>query len=127
MSTFNGIGTTYYGRARRLGDTFVVTEWFTLLYFPIIPIRSRRVRTLNRKTFTVIVFSQSNTQYQVIEEIPLRHNLGQVFRTWCFTLVPLGFVAVASTKAEVSITAGVALALALAGFLLLVAMRARAK
>lgn len=43
-SSFNGIGTTYYGRREFRSDaTYVTTEWFILFYIPIIPLGSFRV------------------------------------------------------------------------------------
>ncbi len=43
--SFNGIGTTFYGqRDFRADGTYTTTEWFAVFYFPIIPLRSLRVR-----------------------------------------------------------------------------------
>jgi hypothetical protein len=43
--TLNGIGTTFYGqRDFRADGTFITTEWLVLVYFPLIPFRSLRVR-----------------------------------------------------------------------------------
>jgi len=42
--TFQGVGTKFYGqRDFRSDGSFVTTEWFVLLYIPIIPLRSFRV------------------------------------------------------------------------------------
>lgn len=42
--SFNGIGTTWYGSALEKPDgSYVVTEWFTILWVPIIPLGSKRV------------------------------------------------------------------------------------
>ncbi len=42
--TFNGIGTKYYGKREFEPDeSYVTTEWITLLYVPLLPIRSLRV------------------------------------------------------------------------------------
>jgi hypothetical protein len=122
MSTFNGFGTKYYGKARRIGDTFVVTEWITALYLPIIPLCSHRVRKISQKAFTVIVYSSVNTQYEVVENIPLNLNLGQVFRTWSFTLALVAYTAAASTSPGVRNVAWSILAL-VALFLLVSARR----
>ena len=41
----NGFGTAFYGkRDFRVDGTFITTEWLMLMYIPIIPIRSFRVR-----------------------------------------------------------------------------------
>jgi hypothetical protein len=43
-SSFNGIGTTWHGSALKKPDgSYVVTEWFTILWVPIIPLGSKRV------------------------------------------------------------------------------------
>jgi hypothetical protein len=43
--TLNGIGTKFYGiRDVREDNSYITTEWITILYVPIIPIRSFRVR-----------------------------------------------------------------------------------
>ena len=45
MFRFNGIGTTIYGRRDvNPGDgSYIVTKWFTVIYFPIISLGSYRV------------------------------------------------------------------------------------
>ena len=43
--TLNGIGTIFYGkRDFRADGTYITTEWITVVYFPLIPFRSLRVR-----------------------------------------------------------------------------------
>lgn len=44
---FNGIGTTFYGKRDFHADgSFLTTEWVCLLYLPIFPLQSLRVRYL---------------------------------------------------------------------------------
>jgi hypothetical protein len=44
--TFQGIGTTFYGQRDFHADgSFITTEWFVLIYFPVIPLRSFRVKS----------------------------------------------------------------------------------
>jgi|SRR5450432_2343367 len=45
MFRFNGIGTTIYGKREVNPEdgSYIVTKWFTLVYFPIIPLGSYRV------------------------------------------------------------------------------------
>lgn len=92
MSTFNGIGTTHYGRAKRIADTYVTTRWVVFLYLPIFPLESYRIWPIGDKFFTLIVFSRSSMSYQIVERIPLSKNLVQVIGTWCWTLVPVSFL-----------------------------------
>lgn len=41
---FNGIGTTFYGKADEDDDgSYVVTEWVIFIFFPIVPLGSKRV------------------------------------------------------------------------------------
>jgi hypothetical protein len=99
MSTFNGIGTKFYGSAQKRPDgSYVTTEWFTVLYFPIIPLRSLRIAETGSKFFTVIVYSSRQKQYVILEEVPLSKNLRQVFLTWAFTLVPLAWLMLAPLR-----------------------------
>lgn len=45
MSSFYGCGTTFYGERDFLIDgTWVTTEWLTLFYVPLVPLRSVRIR-----------------------------------------------------------------------------------
>jgi hypothetical protein len=45
MFSFNGIGTRIYGKreVNTVDGSYIVTKWFTVLYFPIIPLGSYRV------------------------------------------------------------------------------------
>jgi hypothetical protein len=46
-SLINGFGTAYYGRRKERADgSYATTEFFVVLYFPLIPLRSWRVRPL---------------------------------------------------------------------------------
>lgn len=40
LHTINGIGTSLYGRHQTEGGTWIATQWFTLVFIPIFPIRS---------------------------------------------------------------------------------------
>jgi hypothetical protein len=75
--TFNGIGTKYQGASDRQSDgSFVTTEWFVILDFPIIPLRSYRVQRLGEQSS----FSQTTELYNVIDQLPL--NTKQVLKTY---------------------------------------------
>ena len=42
--TYNGIGKMLYGQRDFLADgSFITTEWFVVLFVPVIPLRSLRV------------------------------------------------------------------------------------
>jgi hypothetical protein len=83
----NGIGSTYYGTKDRYPDgSFITTEWFILLYLPIIPIRSMRVIFGGRRGG---LFSTSMS-YIVVEEIKL--DWQQVLSTY-FVVIATAFLA----------------------------------
>jgi hypothetical protein len=83
--TFNGIGTTFYGaRDFALDGSYTTTEWFVLVYIPIIPLRSLRIR--NAQGGKNLVFYTSE-QYAVFSKG--RPNPKQVLSIygWCAALV----------------------------------------
>ncbi len=54
--TLNGFGTIYYGNREKSDDgSFVTTVWVVLLFFPVIPLGSYRIRPLdNAKGFSFV-------------------------------------------------------------------------
>lgn len=66
--TFNGCGTSYYGRRHPAEDgSYVTTLWVTAVWIPLLPLRSYRVRPVGKGTNVVVHSSQS---YQVLR-VPL--------------------------------------------------------
>lgn len=83
MSTWNGIGTKFYGsKDQDSGDSFVTTEWFVILFFPIIPVGTSRVVFKG----TTHGWRIMTNQYYVIQKLSM--DWQQVFSTY--------FVAIAS-------------------------------
>ena len=75
--TWNGIGTTFIGAKDRYPDnSFITTEWFVVLTFPLIPIKSRRVMFLENS----VRFRRASSDYTVAKEVPL--DLQQVLTTY---------------------------------------------
>ena len=69
MSIWNGIGTTYLGFSRRLPDGgHHATQWFVVMYMPIVPLRRYRL-LVGRTTYGTSV---STTEYRVLERGALR-------------------------------------------------------
>jgi len=67
-STWNGIGTSFIGAKDRYpGDSFVTTEWFVFLTFPVIPLRSLRVLFLGDATG----WQRSPSKYRIIRKVHL--------------------------------------------------------
>lgn len=72
-SSFNGIGTKYYGRADPSDSgSYTATEWIVVFWIPIFPLRSWRVGS-HRKGRDSLLFS--NEKFYV-KHVPL--NLRQV-------------------------------------------------
>ena len=82
MSRVNGIGTTWLGQTGRQGDECYATEWFTLLFAPLVPIKRCRLKLLPHHRGT-------GFSYRELERTPLvgREILGTLAFSWL--LVPL--------------------------------------
>ena len=67
-NTFNGIGTTFYGkRSFEQDDSYVTTKWFVIGFFPLVPLGSLRVRYAGSKG---VPFFARTASFEVIEELP---------------------------------------------------------
>jgi hypothetical protein len=83
MSTWNGIGTKFYGsKDQNEYGSFVTTEWFVVLYFPVIPIRTMRVNFEG----TNLGLRKTANRYRLIQKLSM--DWRQVFSTY--------FIAIAS-------------------------------
>jgi hypothetical protein len=81
---FHGFGTMYYGSREKNDDgSFITTRWFVLLYAPIFPLGSYRVRPVDgKKGFS---FVQVPGQYATQR---VEANLRQIVNVY---LVAIGF------------------------------------
>jgi hypothetical protein len=87
-NTFNGIGTTYYGRSKFEQDgSYVTTKWFVIGFFPLLPMASARVNYLGTSG---IPFLSRTSSFEVIEEVPVEWL--QVLKTWAYTIFIIGLV-----------------------------------
>lgn len=78
--TFNGIGTMYYGaRDFALNGTYTTTEWFTVLYVPLIPLHSLRISDTNQSSNFVVY---SSRRYYI--HAKGKPNLKQVFSIYAW-------------------------------------------
>ena len=93
MSRFQGVGTDFYGKKDydKNSDSYIAVKWFVLFLLPIIPLKSYRIRKISQEVEKNYVFyRQEVSKYQILSEIPLKINVGQVVRTY---LVVYGFLA----------------------------------
>ncbi len=87
----NGIGTTFSGRRDFHSDgSFVTTEWVRFVYFPLIPLRSLRVRCHGpgEQRFRIGIGSSDN--YAAYERTT--HNGRQVLYTYGYCSFVLGWI-----------------------------------
>jgi len=78
--TVRGIGAMHYGRCDfRADGSYVTTLWFVVLYLPIVPIRSLRMRKTGRVKYYGI---QPRSEVEILEKI--KPHRGQVLRTYAF-------------------------------------------
>jgi hypothetical protein len=110
-NTFNGIGTTFYGkRAFEPDDSFVTTKWFVIGFVPIFPMGSLRVRELET---TGVPFLSRTTGFDVVEDLPT-HWL-QVLATYAYAVFIIAWCAyflgasLAPAAKFLAITAGIVL------------------
>jgi hypothetical protein len=67
-NTFNGIGTTFYGkRGYEQDDSYVTTKWFVIGFFPLVPLGSLRVRYIGTEG---VPFLARTSSFEVVEELP---------------------------------------------------------
>ena len=76
MSSFNGLGTAFYGECDfQPNGSYVTTCWFIIAFLPIIPLYSARIFSADSGFFS------TNYQY---EKLPI--NWLQVLRIWLFVI-----------------------------------------
>jgi hypothetical protein len=93
-TTFNAIGTTFYGKRRfETDESFVTTKWFVIGFFPIIPLGSARVRHLETSG---VPFIARTTSFEVLEELPT--DGVQVIFTYIYAIFIVAWVAYFMTK-----------------------------
>ena len=96
MSRFQGIGNTYYGKTdyNTEDNSYITTEWFTILLLPIFPRKSLRVIKLGKQEkshYMIFSMGYSHTvTYKILEQISIKNNLRQIKKTYLFAY---GFLA----------------------------------
>ena len=75
--SFNGIGTTYFGRREKEPDgSYITTEWISFLWCPLIPFRSFRVKPTGETDGIYLGVYMSSKEGYLVRRVPL--NLRQV-------------------------------------------------
>lgn len=75
--SFQGIGTTYFGRREKASDgSYITTEWISFLWCPLVPLRSFRVKPTGETDSTYLVVYMSSSEKYYVRRVPL--NLRQV-------------------------------------------------
>lgn len=84
ITVFQGIGATFYGRKdyNSSDSSYITTKWFIFLLLPIFPLKSYRIRQTNSKSIFYLVAMSSQTNYEILEEIPLKNNKEQIIKTY---------------------------------------------
>ena len=86
MSTFNGIGTKFYGSTDYASDgSYVTTNWFVIFYLPIIPIESLRI--IEEGSTNYIIYNSQ--QYKAIK---VKLHKKQVIKTYSWTYGIIGLI-----------------------------------
>jgi hypothetical protein len=89
MKILAGCGTRFYGATERRAGTFVTTQWFCLLFIPLIPIQSYRVGYAGEQTTSSGAVMTTSTVYSIYQSLPL--NWRQVLQAYAliFSFVAL--------------------------------------
>jgi len=78
--SFNGIGTTLYGKRCFGADgSFITTKWITICWVPLIPLTSLRVKDVGPGESTILGWSR---RYLILSE--LQTDVRQVINIYCF-------------------------------------------
>jgi hypothetical protein len=89
--TFNGIGTTFYGKRDFRGDgSYLTTEWVSFVYFPLFPLRSLRVRYQGPAEPRFPIGVTTAESYAVFEKTA--PHLKQVLCIYGYTLFVVGWM-----------------------------------
>ena len=88
--SFNGVGTSYYGkRDFRSDGSFVTTEWIIFFWIPIIPLRSHRVLYLGVGDYGFFIFHSS--RYEILSRQSLSWKQVISVYLFVFSLLYSGF------------------------------------
>jgi len=88
FTSFNGIGFNNYGKTDERSDgSFVTTEWFCFLFFPVFPVR--RIRVKERMEPCNMGKTSSRVNFVTLEELP--YSLPQILATYLFAILSIAW------------------------------------
>jgi len=97
-TSFQGIGTTYYGQRDFASDgSFITTEWVVFAGIPLVPLRSLRVCYQGAKSI-VFPIIHSEEKYLVLSKMPV--DWIQVASTYGFILFLIAWVVLLTLSYE---------------------------
>jgi len=84
MSSFNGFGTTFYGRKyfNPKDESSIKIKWIIFGFLPFIPLRAYRIIMGETKDNFWGIFLSSSTPYTILGEVPLKANLDLILSTY---------------------------------------------
>jgi hypothetical protein len=88
MSTFNGIGTRYYGQRTLPDGTYITTKWFVIFFVPLFPLGSIRILDAGYP-YSAVGYSTQSIKYQ---KVPL--DLKMVFGLYAWFVVGIGVLVI---------------------------------
>ena len=90
MSTFNGIGTKFYGATDHGSDgSYITTNWFVFFYLPIIPLESFRV--IEEGSTNYLIYNSQ--EYRALK---VELHKRQIVKTYAWTYGIIGLIAAIS-------------------------------
>lgn len=94
MSTVWGCGTMFLGKSNfnPKDGSYETTEWFTVLYIPILPLITYRVRTLEVDT-KYHIFPLGVEQSVRYEKVAVEFNWRQILKTYMWAIPVVALIA----------------------------------
>ena len=92
--TFNGIGTTYYGKRQLPDGTYITTKWVVFVFVPVVPLGSYRIVAAGSPQFRAMLPMLASNQTMTVQKVPLAW--AQVAGTYAVVAAAAGIIAVAA-------------------------------
>lgn len=97
MGSFNGFGTTLYGKRELAADgSYIATEWFILFWLPLFPISSYRIWSKTPIPSSFSIFIKSTAEYKMSEVPPNKKQIINTYLAVWGTIAALVIVGIVS-------------------------------